>query len=1538
MLNNSKLIKIFIDINLQKFITFVLNMKRIPKILKELISSVILLLLILPLFLALIIQTEYAQQYIINKLSTVASKHLDSRVSIDRFYYKLFNRVDVGGFYVEDPINRGDTLLYVKNLEASINIRKILTGDIYINSATIDGGLMKLKSDSLEIVNIKYLVDKLKPEVPDTTNVFKLYIDQIDIDSFNFSYQKSTPEGVEYGVDFTDLAFIDIKTSINKFDLFGDSMSMQAEHMSFREKGDVTLNHLDTERLIVSNDLISLSRANIELDNSHLELKEFSMKFKEWGMTDFVNDVRMTATIIDSQIEMSTVERFTKMRQHWRSNIKVIGSINGTVANLNANIRLATTHNTQIENTKINITGLPFVNKTTFDAKITNISTNAEDIYNISEEFTNKPMARNDIIERVGNISLTGNFKGSPTKFDTKGEIKTSVGDVTFAVSNTRSNDIIEIDGTVDSNNLHLGALLNSKDLGRISITNKLKGKLQKNNSNIVLNSTINSVTALGYNYSNINIQGLLTNKMFNGEVASNDKNLNFGFNGEIDFNNAIPNYDFNLKVQHANLHALNLNNRDSVSIFSGEVYANGTGTTIDNINGDIILEHLKYINHVDTVDIEKISIINTNNEKGKSMKISSKLVDISLTAKQSYNDIIPYLSSTINNYLPALSKKTTNKRSFKIDNTNYQASQEAKNSFYIATINVKEANNAAGIFMPGLKIAKGSKLSFIFNPALNQFSLNFNSSLIKRGDYWAKGINITSRSEADSISMYTKADEINIANIFLPNFELIGGIDTNNVVASAYFNNTYDGSKGLVSAKIAFEKTDSLPKITAQILPSYVDINKVKWILDGENIVYDNNALNIDMVRLHTEKNKQSISVTGGLSKDINDSLTIDIKNFDISGVTVFTKPIGYDVNGRVTGDVIISKTADKNIIFDTNLSMQRVKLNDYTLPDFGISSRHLGGPKVLYSLSYAGKDILNTTVNLSTYKFHSTLKMKEVDLSALNPLLATIGSNSLGLADIDVTIDNLNMPLAINGDVKIHNFETTIDFTNVRYKLSGEAKIKNNMYNIYNGVITDPNGVTSPFTGSLNGNDRYRRVRYRIAAKPNRLQCLSTTINDNPQFYGDVRASGDIEILGHGTQVTMKIDAAAVDNSRFYMPLSNKATISEADFITFAKPKNAVEEEKPRDLITIKKKKQTGTDALFSIDMNIKAQNDTEVQIVIDPTLGDIIKAKGMGELNINIVPQKSIFSITGGYEIDTGSYLFTLPNFQVLNKYFVIRPGSTISWTGDPLAANLNITAIYKTKTSLAPLLGQQNGQRVEVDCNLSLNGKLLKPDITLGIDVPDADPETSRLLASILNSEEAISKQLFWLLFANTFYTEETQTSTNVAVGMMNNAEAVGTVTGIEFLSNQISNWISNDKFDIGFNYRPRNDMFSSEVELNFSAPLFNDRIILEAEGNYDFQNNETDPTQQNNPFSGNFNITYILNKSGNFRAKAFTRPMNTFDENLGRQESGAGIYYKDNFDKFDELIEKFLKNNSLRKLSKQKKLLKKEAVKEAKDKL
>ena len=315
----------------------------------------------------------------------------------------------------------------------------------------------------------------------------------------------------------------------------------------------------------------------------------------------------------------------------------------------------------------------------------------------------------------------------------------------------------------------------------------------------------------------------------------------------------------------------------------------------------------------------------------------------------------------------------------------------------------------------------------------------------------------------------------------------------------------------------------------------------------------------------------------------------------------------------------------------------------------------------------------------------------------------------------------------------------------------------------------------------------------------------------------------------------------------------------------------------------------------------MSLDVRENAEVQLVIDPTVGDIIKSKGNGLLNMRINPSSDIFEMYGLYTITEGSYLFTLQN--IINKKFVIEKGSTIQWTGEPLDALLNIMAVYKIKTSLQPLLEgyvdtSVPSRAVPVNCIINLTDRLTKPNVNFDVQVPSADASMQTVIANVLSTPERRSQQFLYLLLANSFLSDSSTEATSLGVSS-------AAVTGFELLSNQLSNWLSSESSNIVLRYRPKTEqMMSDEVDFGFSQGLMDNRLLIEVEGNYLVDRSQV--VNATSSFTGEAYVTWLIDQAGTLRLKGFTHTIDRFDENQGLQETGLGIYFKEDFDNAKDL--------------------------------
>jgi hypothetical protein len=392
------------------------------------------------------------------------------------------------------------------------------------------------------------------------------------------------------------------------------------------------------------------------------------------------------------------------------------------------------------------------------------------------------------------------------------------------------------------------------------------------------------------------------------------------------------------------------------------------------------------------------------------------------------------------------------------------------------------------------------------------------------------------------------------------------------------------------------------------------------------------------------------------------------------------------------------------------------------------------------------------------------------------------------------------------------------------------------------------------------------------------------------------------------------MDIDATSADNSTFYMPLSGKEDVAYADFVKFQK---AVTE--APDTTTFLKRRVMAyerrnraviesEESMMDIDMTLNVLPNIEMQLVFDPTLGDIIKGKGSGQLTMHIVPKANIFEMRGDVEITEGTYLFTLQN--IINKLFTVVPGSSIHWDGDPMDAMLNIDAIYSTKTSLRPLIGGSiqgidTSRAVPVDCYIKLTDELMSPTVTFDVRVPNVAPEIQTIIKSMLNDQQAISTQMFWLLTTGSFSAEDT-----ASVGA-----SLSATTGFELLSNQLSNWLSGDNYNVVVRYRPRTELSGDEVDFGFSKSALNDRLIFEVEGGY-LSDASMKATNRATNFVGEAFITWLIDADGVYRFRGFTQTIDRYGENQGMQESGVGIYYNESFNTLKDLINNFKKRRTI----------------------
>ena len=140
--------------------------------------------------------------------------------------------------------------------------------------------------------------------------------------------------------------------------------------------------------------------------------------------------------------------------------------------------------------------------------------------------------------------------------------------------------------------------------------------------------------------------------------------------------------------------------------------------------------------------------------------------------------------------------------------------------------------------------------------------------------------------------------------------------------------------------------------------------------------------------------------------------------------------------------------------------------------------------------------------------------------------------------------------------------------------------------------------------------------------------------------------------------------------------------------------------------------------------INMLINATPNATMKIVMDRWQATILQQQATAICKVNYF-NKGDFKMFGNYIIDQGMYKLSMQ--EVIRKDFTLKSGGTVTFTGDPYQANLDLQAIYTVNSASLSDLGidtslSQGQSTVKVNCLMNLTGNLSSPDIKFDLDLP------------------------------------------------------------------------------------------------------------------------------------------------------------------------------------------------------------------------
>ena len=622
--------------------------------------------------------------------------------------------------------------------------------------------------------------------------------------------------------------------------------------------------------------------------------------------------------------------------------------------------------------------------------------------------------------------------------------------------------------------------------------------------------------------------------------------------------------------------------------------------------------------------------------------------------------------------------------------------------------------------------------------------------------------------------------------------------------------------------------------------------------------------------------------------------------------------------------------------------------------LRDFSLGKIPVGIIKVNSTLDKAQKKInigatlfgdksnlaINGYYDLASDKINLDNDITSLNLDILNyTLFAKYVRHVTGTASAKLNLHGPLKALDLSGTLRINEAKVNVSYLNTTYTLKNEdITVADGYIDIGSVDVIDSFNNKATGTGRIY-HDHFKKVTLDLHVNTEQLHILNTTFKEMPVFYGNGLVRGKVDFMGTIPEVTIRAYAQVRPGTHCAIPINNTYETNKYSFYHFVpSQKDSIKAKRKEDI------KVKGVNFILDLDVN----PDGVLDIILDPATGDILSTRGRGDLKVEIL-RSGEFSIYGRYEIDEGNYLFTMQN--IVNKKFELDKGGTITFKGDVNNAQLDADAVYHVKTSTYDLISDlitanpgsdvdlRARNKINVDLLLKMKGVLQSPEISFDIRPIDPDPAVRTYVDNKMQlmrvTESEMNKQVFGLLVMNRFLPAGNSSTDVITSGRSIGNSATNTIS--EFLSSQLSlytgsffenlnvkgldlllNFQTYDQTSLVGGQNADNLNARKQVQLALSKKFFNNRLSVNVGGNVDFGDNyqtlNPGVTTNNKTAyaTGDFEVEYILDKNGTWRAKTYNR--NDYDNfnNRNINKTGIGISFRQDFDTWGDLFRRIVR--------------------------
>ena len=1424
------------------------------------------------------VQTRFAKY-----ATTEINKEFGTNINIERLRISLISwDTSLKGVYIEDY--KQDTLFYIDNLSTSIlNVRNLVNGKLEFGDIAIERLNFKLQTyQDNNNTNLEVFIDKLDDKKPRKPGTPPFYFSSADVEIRNSKFKL-----IDENRETTEmLNFEDLNISASQFTIVGPDVNSNIEKMSFRSTKGVVVEKMATEFKYTKQQM-RFDSLSIKTPESHI-LGKVVFDYDREDFRDFLNKVKISAEFIESTVALNEVNLL--YNQFGSDKIVSFSTVaDGVLNDLNTNDLFLTMDNTGIRG-DFNFKNLFAKDgRFTLTANMKNVTSN---YYELRALLPNILDVLPSSIQKLGQFTVRGDALITESSINAKANINTLIGSsyVDLELTDIDHIDDASYKGFVSLIDFDLGNLIERKDVGITNLDFNVEGKgvvMEYLNTEVI--GQVYSLNFNGYDYKDISVSGIIKEQLFDGSLLCKDENIKFSFKGLADFAENRNNFNFIASVDYADLKKINFIN-DSVSIFKGDVNMDISGNSLDNIVGDIKFTKTNYQNKNDTYYFEDFKV-SSNFENDSTRIIDINSPDI-ITGFLKGNFKVKELGRLLQNSLGSI---YTNYRPFNISKNQRLA------------FNFKIYNKIVDVFFPEVKFDPNTFIKGNIIADDGDFKLTFKSpSIIAYGNQ-LDSIDVKIDNKNPLFNTYVSIGDLATPYYDVKDFNLI-----NTTLKDTLFFRTEfrGGSEYNDSYNLNFYHTfNKENKSVIGLKTSDISFKGNKWILnkDGNNknkVILNKTLDSITIEEIVMNNNEQEqIRLRGQLADSTYKDIELQFKIVTLGKITPAINSL--KLHGEVNGTLNVLQR-DNVYLPSSNLNIKNFGINNIPLGDLAIGivgNRDLTDFIVNTSLVDKGFEKLSVVGNISNREeipqANLIVDFNKFNLEPFSPLGEGVITNIRGLlqgsAILKGPINNPNW----SGVLSLNEAGIAIPYLNVDYSFAPFSKVSlaNQTFNFQKIKLTD---VAMKTKATLDGTITHKLFKdwsldLDVDTNNDRFLILNTPFKEEVLYYGAGYLNGTGRIFGPTNALTINVDGATARGTSLKIPISDVVSVGDFSFINFVGKKPDSTDPTQRVL-----KEVEGLELAFNLDVT----PDAEVEIVVDTKTGSSLKGTGAGILFIEINTNGK-FNMYGDFVVVTGQFRYKFGG--IVDKTFKVKPGGNITWEREPLAAQLNMEAVYSLNANPAPLLDNPGyTRRIPTDVVVRLTGELESPIIDWRIDFPGTNSIVKSELEYRLQDPTIAERNALFLLAQGSFVNDQTGINQQAVTGNL-----LQSASGI--LNSLLAG--DNDKLNLGLSYeqgildRSTDIQTENRVGVTLSTQI-SDRVLLN--GRVGVPVGGVSETV----VAGDVEVQILLNEEGTLSAKIFNRE-NEIQQFLADRQGytqGVGLSYQVDFNSFKELMLKILGKN------------------------